>query len=515
MRRVAVGRRLALFLAIGIAVSGCSATGESGGVVRGQAVAGAPNLIVIVTDDQTASQFSRRTMPRAHRFLVDAGIEFTNAVVTTPLCCPSRAAFLTGQYGHNNGVVANTYLNLRDKQNVLPAWLQHAGYTTAHVGKFLNNYAKSLDDPAGASPGWDEWFTVLEPERYGDYAVSDNGAVVEYGWDPRDHLTRVLNDRTVQVVERLAREPDPFYLQVDHYAPHAGKGNSGGGCPGGAAPERRDRGRFHSENLPAKDSFDGSVADKARFVGALPKLDRREIERIRARWRCGLEALAGVDRGIERLVTALRRTGELDDTAIAFTSDNGYFYGEHRIAAGKHFPYEEGIRVPLVIRPPKLRGAARGTQSDAPVANIDLAPTLLELASATPCISEERCREIDGRSMVPLLSGSASKWPSRPLLIEIDLPPSNSGKWARPCRYRAVREAGHVYINYTSGGRPGHACEEIDEEELYSLADDPVQNRNLLAEPSAADERLARRLRETVARLEYCHGRAPALEGCP
>jgi N-acetylglucosamine-6-sulfatase len=495
---------------------GCSATGGSDGVARGDVPHATPNVVVIVTDDQTVSQFSRRTMPRTHRLLVDEGTAFTNAVVTTPLCCPSRASFLTGQYTHNNGVVSNTYLKLTEKENVLPAWLQHAGYTTAHVGKYLNNYAKSLDRPAGVAPGWDDWFTVLEPERYGDYRVSDNGEVVEYGWEPRDHLTRVLNDRAVEVVDRLAKEPESFYLQLDHYAPHAGKGNSSGGCPGGAAPERRDRGRFPGESPPAKPSFDGSVAGKSSFVRALPKLEVREIQRIRARWRCALEALTAVDRGVERIVTALRRAGELEDTAILFTSDNGYYFGEHRIAAGKHFPYEEGIRVPLVIRPPQSAAAARGVRSHAPVANIDLAPTVLRLASATPCVSDERCREIDGRSMVPLLSGSASEWPSRrPLLIEVDLPPSNPGDWARPCRYRAVRTAAHVYINYMSGGPPGRACEEVDEEELYSLAADPSQVRNLLAEPSAADEQLARRLRSTVAKLERCHGRAPAAEGCP
>ena len=509
---------LAFALLLTAVLCGCVAgsTGDAGDVERGQAARGAPNLVVVVTDDQTLEQFSRRTMPATHRLLADEGVEFTDYVVTTPLCCPSRASLLTGQYVHNNGVTSNTYLKLRDKPNVLPAWLQHAGYTTAHVGKFMNHYAKSLDEETDATPGWDEWFTVLEPENYGDYSVSDNGEVVEYGSKPRDHLTRVLNDRAVGVVDRLAAEPEPFYLQVDHYAPHAGKGNSGGGCPGGAAPERRDRGRFAGERLPEKGSFNGPVADKSGFLSGLPRIERRERERIRARYRCALEALAGVDRGVRRLVTALRRAGELDDTAIAFTSDNGYFFGEHRIASSKHFPYEEGIRQPLVIRPPEGAGFERGVDSDAPVANIDLAPTLLELASATPCIRAGRCRKLDGRSMVPLLEGAPSEWPSpRPLLIELDLPPGNSGDEPRPCGYRAVRTAGRVYINYTSAGAPGKDCVEVDEEELYDLAADPEQTRNLLAEPARSDELLAFRMRATLARLADCRGRAPAPRGCP
>lgn len=499
-------------------LAGCAtgAASEPEPAPRGPAPPDVPNLVVIVTDDQTARQFSQRTMPATHRLLVGEGVNFTDAIVTTPLCCPSRASFLTGQYTHNNGVVSNTYLKLRDKSNVLPAWLRRGGYRTAHVGKYLNNYAKSLDDPAGVPPGWDEWFTVLEPERYGDYSISDNGKVVKHGWNPRDHLTRVLNDRAVELVDQLAKRTEPFYLQVDHYAPHAGKGNSGGGCPGGAAPERRDRGRFPDQRPPAERSFDGPVADKASFIRALPKIERREIERIHARWRCALEALVGVDRGIDRLVTALRRAGELDDTAIVFTSDNGSYFGEHRIAAGKHFPYEEGIRVPLVIRPPRGLAAAPGTRSSAPVANIDLAPTLLELASAQPCIGAGRCRVLDGRSLVPLLGDSAAAWPARrPLLIELDLPPSNSGEWARPCRYRAVRMTGHIYIHYTSGGAPGRRCEKIDEEEHYALADDPQQTRNRVADPGPGDERVASRLRLHLAELKDCRGRAPAPGGCP
>jgi arylsulfatase A-like enzyme len=493
---------------------GCSVGDGPEEIARGEASPGAPNLIVIVTDDQTMGQFTPRTMPRTHRALVREGVSFSDFVVTTPLCCPSRASFLTGQYAHNNGVVSNTYLKLRDKPNVLPGWLQHAGYTTAHVGKYLNNYAKDLDDEAAATPGWDEWFTVLEPERYTDFSVSDNGKVVAYGSRDRDYLTRVLSERAVDTVERLAPKRAPFYLQLDHFAPHIGKGATSGPCPDAAAPQRRDLGTSAPAVPSRHGSFDEGGVGRASPLSSLPRLGASESRRIDRRYRCAVESLRAVDRGIGRLVSALEDLGELDETAIAFTSDNGFFYGEHRIPKGKHYPYEEAIRVPLVIRPPSGVPYEGGRTSAAPVANIDLAPTLLELASATPCIDAERCREVDGRSMLPLLVGSERRWPAdRPRLIELDLPPSNPDETARPCRYQAVRTSRDLYVRYTSVGTPGEACAEVDEEELYSLADDRAQSTNRLADPTAKDARLAERLRRTAAELSTCGERGGVL--CP
>ncbi|MCI0634331.1 MAG: sulfatase-like hydrolase/transferase, partial [Actinobacteria bacterium] len=137
-----------------------------------------PNIVVVVTDDQTLASLSAATMPSTVALIGGGGTEFTNAVVTTPLCCPSRASMLTGQYAHNHGTLGNTpgYQALRQKANTLPVWLRRAGYVTAHVGKYLNRYKASVEHPTEVAPGWDEWHTVIDPAgkfvRYYDYRLS-------------------------------------------------------------------------------------------------------------------------------------------------------------------------------------------------------------------------------------------------------------------------------------------------------------------------------------------------------
>ena len=343
-----------------------------------------PNIILIVTDDQPASALTPAVMPRTSRRLARRGTTFSEAVATTPLCCPARATMLTGQYGHNTGILENNpgWPALSDRANTLPNWLRAAGYRTAHVGKWLHHYGERTEGKNAVAPGWDQWATFLKLE-YFDYKLRVNGRAKRYGDDPRDYLTRVLNRKATGLVKRQLPKRKPLYLQLEHLAPHSGSGGSGK-CRQGAVPDPRDRRRFRRASLPKPPNFnEADVSDKPSFASERPLLDAQETKSITRRYRCALASLRAVDRGIGMISRAVRRAGERRDTAILLVSDNGYFQGEHRMLRGKVLPYEESVRVPMVILlPPRLAGGQDRLVAE-PVANLDLTPTILELAGAT------------------------------------------------------------------------------------------------------------------------------------
>jgi N-acetylglucosamine-6-sulfatase len=377
-----------------------------------------PNIVVVATDDQDAASVNPPVMPHVTRLLGRHGTSFDDAVASGPLCCPSRATFLTGQYGHSNGVLWNNpggYADLREKANTLPVWLERAGYRTAHVGRYLNGYRESVGDTNRAAPGWNEWHTVLDPASYYSYVLRANGHAIHYGNRDHHHLTRVLTRAAVGVVERYAPSRAPLFLVVDHLAPHR-SGVPSPRCGTYPTPDPRDRDAFADEPLPMAPSFnEPDVADKPSFVRARPGISAAGVAEVTREHRCRLASLRSVDRGVARIYDALRAVGEHDDTVFVFTSDNGWLAGQHRVPGGKVLPYEESLRVPLLVRlPERIRGPAPLVRSSgAPVANIDLAPTLLELARARPCAPSGRCRVLDGRSLLPLLRG---RWGGGPAI---------------------------------------------------------------------------------------------------
>ena len=502
----------ALALCVTAAAAHSPATGRAQAGVQAQ-----PNIVVITTDDQSLNMLRGKYMPKAIKQIAQRGTTFTSALVTTPLCCPSRASLLTGQYAHNHEVLRNAYTLLSDKDNVLPAWLGRAGYRTAHVGKFLNGYEQATGDPAEVAPGWDSWFTTLGATRYFDYEVSANGKRLHFGKGPRSHVTRVINRKAATMVRRFTPAPQPLYLQVDHRAPHTEtNANSGGRCGTKAVPENPgDEKRLRHEPLPNPPSFnEADVSDKPSFVRDRPLLNEGKLRKIAKRYDCALGALRSVDRGVKQIVQTLKQTGELDDTVLVFTSDNGFYFGEHRIARDKTHPYEEAIRVPLMIRVPErfLGGRPLVPLVHDQVANIDLAPTFLELAGAEPCVPEsgdeddaddsddEDCRVMDGRSLMPLLRGTGG-WPAdRGLLVEYD---GASSKGTSSCRYEGIRARGRLYVEHLSIPDPvTEICEEAEEIELYDLVADPFQLQNLHARADPIEEALEARL----ARLRGCSG---------
>jgi N-acetylglucosamine-6-sulfatase len=522
VRRAVPAAAAGLAVAVVLAGALSSASGRSAAAQQKR-----PNIVVIVTDDQTLASFGSATMPATVGLMRRGGTEFGDAVVTTPLCCPSRATLLTGQYAHNHGTLSNTpgYAALRDKANTLPVWLRRAGYVTAHVGKYLNRYRASVDDPAEVPPGWDEWHTVIDPARryvrYYGYRLAENGEVKRVGKRPRDYITRVINRRAANVVREFAPRREPLYLQVDHRAPHTEDGvDSGGPCGGLVPPDPRDATAFATAPLPRPPSFDEEdVSDKPSFIRHLPRLDPTTVATIEQRYRCALASLLAVDRGVGQVVAELRRAKELENTVLVFTSDNGFFFGEHRIPEQKARPYEEALRVPLLIRvPARYLGATAVPEVTAPVANIDLAPTILDLAGADPCRSARRCRVMDGRSLIGLIQGRAG-WPEeRAIGVEFDAGPR--ARRTLVCRYQGVRVADSFYVRHAAAADPATgACEPIDEVERYDLAADPYQLENIHPPDPAVPEPVAEaQLRERLERLRDCAGiagRDPRQSGRP
>ena len=451
-----------------------------------------PNIVLIVTDDQTAASFNDRYMPRTRRQIAGHGVSFGNAVVSTPQCCPSRATMLTGQYAHNNGVVANNpgYGMLEEKRSVLPSWLRRAGYRTLHVGKFLNGYTQVQGlEPA---PGWSRWLSVIS-SNYLHPGFSLDGEKQVFN----RYLTRVIGGLSERLVDRYAPSRRPFYLQVDHFAPHVG-GDFPGRCDNAAVPDPTDGDLFADEQAPRPPSFgEPDVSDKPAYIQALPSFGSERVDEIDRLYGCAVASLRAVDRSIGGLLKALRKSGELSSTMVIFTSDNGYSFGEHRLPNGKGLPYQEGLRVPLAVRPPRGLGSysRSGATDPGVVANVDLAPTILELARARPCL-RTGCRRLDGHSLVGLLRGRDPAWArNRAIRTGFEI---NATNYRLSCGWEGYWTPTENVARHTKlpVGRAG-SCEPANVLESYDLVADPFELRSVTPE---ADQ-LAR-----LARLRDCSG---------
>jgi N-acetylglucosamine-6-sulfatase len=447
------------------------------------AAAGAqPNVVVLMTDDQTAD--SMWAMPWTRELIAAEGVTFTNSFVSYPRCCPSRATFFTGQYAHNHGVLSNTLpfgsYDRLDTSSWLPLWLQAAGYRTAHLGKFLNGYGDV--DRTEVPPGWDEWHatTGRETYRYWGYTVNENGRLETYGSDrdPDLYATDFMSRRASELIEEMAPSDAPFFLSVGFLAPHTGGPAEPGDPPGVATPAvaPRHRGAFASEPLPRPPGFgERNVSDKPPRIRRLRRLSQTRIALIRQKYEQRLESLLAVDDGVDQIIDALRQSGELENTLVVFTSDNGFFHGEHRIWSGKAQVYEPAIRVPLLMRGP---GITPGRRASRIVGNVDLAPTVLEAAGLPPR------PELDGRSLLPVARGRVARWRDY-LLLE--------GGDRLGVDYDGIRTPRYVYAEHRAGPR-----------ELYDLRRDPYQLRSVHRSPAYAAVRAE--LERRLANLRICTG---------
>jgi len=448
-----------------------------------------PNVVVVMVDDQSRVTFNRDVMPRTFDMIDDGGTELRGYALP-PLCCPSRAGFLTGQYPHNHGVLANHWGMLKDPENTLPDWLDAAGYRTGFFGKYLNRFTPS---PKPAT-GFDSWFEIRNAGYY-EYKYSDNGKPETAGDDGADYSTTVLTQRSLAFL--YEKSEAPFFLYTSYVAPHTRKSDHP--TCGNKSPEPLDRDwqqfRDAPIELPAGYN-EQDVSDKPRSVRNLKALPDRYARIEKDHLRCTMAAMRAVDRGVGDLRSAIDEIGAANNTVFIYLSDNGYYFGEHRIRGGKTFPYDEAARVPMVIDiPAHVLGEEPVAKVGKAVANIDVAPTILELAGVEPCRAVGDCRVMDGRSFAGLLRGDDEGWPDdRGLLMEVD----------RGCyAYGGVIRRNETYIEF-----PGPNFEQCgrSQRELYDSSTDPAQLQSLLQHPTEEARARARVLREELGRLSRCRG---------
>jgi arylsulfatase A-like enzyme len=465
-----------------VVLAGCrtgTTAGESAASTAPGGGGSRPNIVVIMTDDQTLE--SMRVMDNTRRLIAEQGTTFSHFYASFPLCCPSRAAFLTGQYSHNNGVrdnvAPNGGANKLEADETLPVWLQRVGYRTASIGKYLNGWGQ--DGDIAPPPGWDRWFGLIDPSayQYFGYSVSEDGVRRDYGTAEVDYQTDVLGAEVVRVIGEGARSGQPFFVSFTPLAPHARdpEGSTEAALWPQAEPAPRHAGRFADEPLPRPPSFDradttGRPAVVAERPPVVPPIERQ----MTAAYRLELESLLAVDEWVARIMAALDDNGVADDTVVMFTSDNGLFRGEHRIVAGKVLLYEPAVHVPLVVAGP---GFPKGTVVGAPAVNVDLAPTIVGLAQANAGLA------MDGADLRRVLA-DPSAYASRGVLLE------NQGGGRHT---EGIHTGRWVYLEHGSG-----------ELELYDLDADPDQLRNLAGTPEVrtTQTQLARRL----AVLRTCAG---------
>jgi arylsulfatase A-like enzyme len=501
IKRVALTRALAPIGALMLAGLVCAAVLSPAGPEakkKGKKKQKRPNIVLVMTDDQTVE--SMRAMPIVQSRLADKGVTFDNNLASFPLCCPSRATYLTGQYPDNHGVRTNQApgggFSKLDHGNTLPVWLQSSGYVTAHIGKYLNGYGNTTLD-TDVPPGWTEWFGALDdPDAYTGgtytmygYTLNENGAVVHYGTtpdvvDPALYQTDVYSAKAQDFIRRRAPSRTPFFLSVAPLAPH-GEGQIVCACTGNnprAAP--RHEGAFSSQAAPRTPSFnEADISDKPANIRNRASMGAVEIAAADTRYRARLESLLAVDEMVGALVDTVNAQGELKNTVFVFTSDNGFFHGEHRVRTGKVLHYTESSEVPLIIRGPEV---PKGKHRSQLAANIDLAPTILDFANG------RSKRNMDGRTLLPVIEDKRFE-PGRAILIEGFNNADPSDPEGADVSYSAVRTDRFVY------------AETGAEQELYDLSTDPFEIQSRHNDPALSGVKVA--LDTLLARLTACAGK--------
>jgi N-acetylglucosamine-6-sulfatase len=545
-RLAVVAALLALLLCTALA---CLQGTQSAGAAQASATQ-KPSFVVIQIDDATLDQLYAslnvggievQAMPYTLSLIANRGISFNRYYVSYPLCCPSRVSLLTGRYAHNHNVRGNVppnggFTGFKARQayshNLAP-WLQAAGYRTIHIGKFLNGYGdEPFDEGKDVPPGWNAWHSVLRADTnhyfYG-YTLNNNGALEgPFGdpgsWDTREYgerddfgcPTAPLNGKPcfyeTDVFNRIAYEEmvgtspeQPFYLQLDYTAPHGDFRR-----PAGPEPATRHYNTFAGAPYPhdrAQGFNEGNVNDKPRFIREAPYLSLQESHTYRVYYQKALESLRSVDEGVKSVIDTLGSLGRLRNTYVIFTSDNGFFYGEHRLTGGKFIAYEPATHLPLLIRGP---GIKPGTSTGELAANIDIAPTILELAGASAD------KSIDGRSLVPYMQDPALR-SRRPILFESFVETNDVEANGEPTAQRARVSSGHEgdasasivappkdylgirlgpykYIEWPSG-----------EKELYDITKDPYELNNVIRVRNLSPIRAF--LHAQLVRLETCVGK--------
>jgi N-acetylglucosamine-6-sulfatase len=369
---------------------------------------------------------------------------------------------------------------------VFPLALQRAGYRTAFFGKW------HMGNDASPRPGFDHWVAMPGQGEAIDPLLNVDGTFTKSS----GYVTDVLTDRVERFIDQSASQPFLVYLAHKAVHPNVVQRDDGKvvelpGQPGGFVAAERHRGRYIGKTMPRRaNAFKPPLGKPAllRKIDDLPPLGRETAtsdDEIRGR----IEMLLAVDDSLGRILAALEKHGTLDNTVVVFTSDHGYFYGEHGLSEERRLAYEETIRIPLLVRYPPL--VAAGTTPQELVLSIDAAPTLLELAGVAPAAGVQ----LQGRSLVPIFrqKGAARDWRSS-FLVEYFS--DTVFPRIRNMGYVAVRTTRHKYIEYR---------ELANMNELYDLEADPYEEHNLFRAPEArlVLERMQAELQRLMAETKY------------
>jgi arylsulfatase A-like enzyme len=457
-------RRLTYLLVLTLGVTLLSGATPTGATTR-------PNIVFILVDD--AAAITLQHMPQTQALIADRGATLTQFVYNQPLCCPSRATMLRGQYSQNTGIVSNDapdggysgFYRKGNESSTLATWFDAAGYTTGYLGKYFNGYPGKAGVPDTHVPaGYDRWFADVgsSAENF-DYIINDDGVTRHYGSAPTDYATDVL---AAEAEDFIQHAPAPFLLTVAPNAPHRP-----------ATPAPRHEGMFADAQYPRTPSFnEDDVTDKPSVTAERQPMTTSDIAAIDAEHRLRLESLQAVDEMVRRIVDTLEARNLLADTYLLFTSDNGYFEGEHRLRSGKNLPYEEALTVPLYIRGP---GIPAGSTVQSQVGNVDVPVTLSDAAGITPPSF------VDGRSFLPLVRGSSIPWRQSYLL-------GSGGDADGDAAFAGIRTNRYTYVEYFNG-----------EGEFYDRTVDPYQLDNTYP---TMYPRLKATLHDRLRALKECSG---------
>jgi len=462
-----------------------------------------PNFVFILADDldQTTSP-TWDAMTKTKALLKDRGLTFSNAFSPTPICCAARATLLTGKYGHNTGVLTNSgeqggWATFREKGNEEKTFAKHlhdSGYRTMLVGKYLNGIEA---EPEHIPPGWTEWYGSVDNAFYAGYGytLNENGQMVSYGRAETDYATDVVAAKSVDFVHRAAAAGQPFMAYVAPSAPH---------IPLPPAPRHTDN-PYKAASAPRLPNFqEPDVSDKPSWLQETARVRSAEVEVINDwDYQNRMGSLYAFDDLVASVVSQLERDGVLDNTYLVFGSDNGYELGAHRLIQ-KMAPYEESVRVPLVVAGP---GVAAGQENRMALLT-DLAPTFLDLAGVTVPT------DVDGVSLAPLLRGeSPSTWRTDFVGayassgqdtqegVAQELVSELATRFLDVPQWRGLRTQEHLYAEWPQ--EDGSV-----ELELYDLSADPYQLKNLLSTPKGREENadLVSALATRLEQLSTCSG---------
>ncbi len=454
-----------------------------------------PNIVLIVVDDMRYDEFGAG----GHQYLetpnIDAiaknGIMFDQAYHAVPLCSPNRASILTGQYPSKHGILDNTARNQASLMLPLfPKYLQEAGYRTAHIGKW------HMGNSARPRPGYDYWVSFEGQGRTNDpelFVGNEKKQVNGY-------ITDIFTDHAVDFIRNSSAEDVPFFAYIGHKAVHPEAIQYDDGTvelskPHEFIPAKRHSGKYADQTITRSPSVPDSVkADEDKPVIKRAFDIRNRILAEDPRWlntldpgiaertiRKRAEMMLAVDEGLGRIVATLEETGELENTVLIFTSDNGYFYGEHGFSVERRMPYQEAIRTPLLMQYPGIEDPGR--KAGGFVLSIDLAATIMDVAGI------KNVSTIQGKSVLPILKNEAEDI-RESAYVEF-YSHENPFTWTAKLDYRVVLKDNYKYIKWIRFE---------DEAELYDLAADPYEMNNLIDEASLKE--VVREMEEELRKLQ-------------